>query len=169
MRQALPEMVIVTEAQSGDAAEQHLNPADQRHRLAHHPMTDDNERADAAMKALGEMQLEVHTEYDLQEQHEHEGIRKGGMDVSGKLPALMGMAQEIGDNGDDGAEGLNRDVPATPHDLPFHLKRLTEVSSAFHSKRRSYPENHPQRENNAKGQDHQDYVHPKRRILPRKK
>ena len=45
------------------------------------------------------------------------------MDVRGKLPSTVGMPEEVADDGEGGAEGLQGDVPAGADNLKMSLQR----------------------------------------------
>lgn len=69
VRQTLSQMVFPTETQGRDATENHLHPADNWHHLPHHSVCDHNIPTDPSMNALGEMQLEVCAQNDLENEH----------------------------------------------------------------------------------------------------
>lgn len=58
------------------------------------------------------MQFQIDTQHDLREQQEHKERRKRGVDVLRELAAFMGVSEEVGDNGDDGTDTLEGDVPS---------------------------------------------------------
>lgn len=66
------------------------------------------------MDALLQVQLEVDTEEDLGEHMEEDPVAEVSVDVVGaELPALVHMAESIAEESENGAEGLDRDVPST--------------------------------------------------------
>ena len=117
VREALPEMVIATIPQRGNATEQHLHPGGDGHGLAEDAVGEDRAAAQPAVDALLEVQLEVHAEHGLHEQHEHEPVGELGVHVRGELAALVRVAHEVADDGEKAAEDLHGDVPAVADDL----------------------------------------------------
>lgn len=112
MRQALSQMVLTAESQGRDATEQHLHPTDNRHHLPHHSVSDNNIPTDPSMDSLGEMQLEIYAQHDLENEHQHQRVGKRGVDVLGETSALMGVAHKVGQHGDNGTNDLDRNVPS---------------------------------------------------------
>lgn len=110
--QALAEMVLPTETQGRNAAEEHLRPAHDGHRLAEYAVGDDEDPANAAMDSLCEMQLQVQAEHDLDHHHEHQDVCERRVDVLGESPALMGVAEEVGDDGDNRSDDLDWNMPS---------------------------------------------------------
>lgn len=168
MRQALAEVVIATEAHGGNAAEEHLHPACDGHRLAEDTVENDEDAADAAVNALGQMELEVEADDHLRHQHEHQGVCKGRVDVFRELAAFVGVAEEIGHHGDHGTDNLKRDMPSRAHNLQHerigcqHVRpdRTGRWLIGENQQHNTYPEDHTQREDNPERQTHQDHMHP---------
>ena len=71
----------------------------------------------ASVDALFEVQLQVDSECDLGEEHEHEGRGEGGVDVGCELAAAVSVAEEVSDDGEKGAEDLDGDVETGADDL----------------------------------------------------
>lgn len=69
------------------------------------------------MNALFEVQFQVYAKDDLEEESEHEESGEGGMDIGGELAALVSVAEEVAEDGEDSTEGLERDVPPGTDDL----------------------------------------------------
>jgi hypothetical protein len=42
------------------------------------------------------MQLQIHAQHDLRDQHEHQPIRERGMEVLVELASFMGVTEEVG-------------------------------------------------------------------------
>ena len=107
MRQALPQMVPLAEAQCGDAAKDHLHPCVYREGLAVDAVQDSEDGSDATVDALLEVQLQVDTQYDLRDHEKEEG--SGGLCVDVlrvELPALMEVAESVTEEG----EGRGKDL-----------------------------------------------------------
>lgn len=105
-------MIVATEAESGDATEEHLHPAGDGHDLADHTVACDHMATYAGMYAFCEVQFEVDAQYDLEDEHEHERGSEGSMDVGCELPAAVSMAEEVAYNGNNGAKYLDGDMPS---------------------------------------------------------
>ena len=71
----------------------------------------------SSMDAYLQMQLQVDTEYDLNDEHEHQERRKRRVDVMGELPTTMGMPKEVAGYREKDAEDLERYVPSRTNDL----------------------------------------------------
>lgn len=117
MRQTLAEVVILTEAQSGNPTEEHLRPADHRHDLAQHTVGQHKDPPDATLATLLQVQLQIDPQHDLGNQQEHQPVRKRSVSIRPELTALVRMAEEIGQDGDNGSDDLEGDVPARADDL----------------------------------------------------
>ena len=111
MRQTLSHVITLAEAQGGDTTKQHLCPADDRHNLADNTMRQDENPSDPSLSGLFEMQLQVESEHDLHDQKQHEPVCERRVGVFAELATLVGVAEEVGQHGDDGANNLNGDVP----------------------------------------------------------
>lgn len=57
------------------------------------------------------MQFQVDPNRDLNDKHEHEGACEGGVNVRSELATLVSVAEKPSDNGDNGSQGLDRNVP----------------------------------------------------------
>ncbi|KAL8725057.1 MAG: hypothetical protein Q9166_007588 [cf. Caloplaca sp. 2 TL-2023] len=57
------------------------------------------------------------TEEDLDEEEEYKDSSEGGVDVRCEFAAAVGVAEEVAEDGEEGAEGLGRDVPPGTDDL----------------------------------------------------
>lgn len=117
MRQALPQMISLTEPQCRDATEQHLHPRRHGQRFTNNAVHDDEYAARFAEEAALEVELEIDAEDDLGEEEEAEVGREGGVDVVCELAAFVFVAEGVADDGEEGAEGLRGDVPAGADDL----------------------------------------------------
>lgn len=80
-------------------------------------MGEDEDAADAGEEAALDVQAEVDSEDDLDEEEEFEFRGVGGVDVVGELAAAVFVAEEVADDGHEGAEGLGGDVPAGVDEL----------------------------------------------------
>lgn len=63
------------------------------------------------------MELQIDSEDDLGSQHDREGGCEGRMYVGRKLAAAMLVPQEISNDSEDNAEGLQRNMPSRTDDL----------------------------------------------------
>lgn len=145
-------MVAATEAEGGDAAEEHLYPARNRHDFTDHAVACDDMPTYTRVYALCQVKFEVYTQHDLEKEHQHEGRGEGGVYVGCELTAAMSMAQEITDESSHGAEHLDRDMPS----------RSDNLDDSVSTERRdldivlcgaTYPKDHPSRKDQAKGDD----------------
>lgn len=112
VRHALSQVVVATESQRRDPAEQHLRPTHHRHGLTKHPMQDDDEPPDLPIDSLGQVQLQINTQNDLRSQQEHQDSRKRAVDVFGELATFVRVSEEVGQDGDDRSDDLEGDVPS---------------------------------------------------------
>jgi hypothetical protein len=80
--------------------------------------------SDLAMEAFFEMELEVDAENDLYDEHEHQAIGEGGVDILCEGSAFVQMSQEVCHDRNGCAEDLQGYVPSISNDL------ATGVSSA---------------------------------------
>ena len=110
MRQTLPQMVVPAQPQRRDAAEEHLHPAQHRECFANDAVAEDDVAAYLPIYATLEVQFEVDAEADLGDEEEGEDVSEGGVDVGGELTAAVSVAEEVTDDGEDGAESLEGDV-----------------------------------------------------------
>lgn len=112
VRETLSQMVPAAVAHGGYPAEEHLHPAHHRHELSYHAVRLDDVGSDCGVEALGQVQLQVDTDEDLQGEHEAEGVGEGGVDVGRELAAAVLVAEEVGKKGEERAGGLDGDVPS---------------------------------------------------------
>lgn len=166
--QALSHVVILAETQRRDPPKHHLDPSDQRHRLPEYPVCNDKHAADASVDAFRDVQFEVEAEDDLHDHHEHQDVRERVMGVLAELAAFMGVTEEIGDDGDTGRDNLKRNVPPRAHDL-YRIRKKRQspaLPQTIHPtvstllRKETYPENHAQRKQDAKGKSHQNHMNP---------
>lgn len=115
--QTLAEVVTLTEAHGRNAAKEHLRPTDDGHDLADNPVSQHKDPADSTLSGLLEVQLEIEAQHDLRDQQEHQPVRERGVGILAELAALVGVAEEVGQDGDDGSDDLEGDVPARADDL----------------------------------------------------
>jgi hypothetical protein len=80
-------------------------------------MSHDKDPADASLSRLLKMQLEIATQHDLRHKTQHQPIRKLGMSIRPELTTLVRVAEEVGDDSDNGSDDLNGDVPARTNNL----------------------------------------------------
>lgn len=69
MRQTLTKMILSTESQSRNPPKQHLHPRHDRHGFAHNPMSIYSHLADLAMETFRDVEFQVDSEDDLDDQH----------------------------------------------------------------------------------------------------
>jgi len=101
-------------------------------------MSVDSHLADLPVEALRDVEFEVDAKDDLDNQHEHEPICEGGVDVVREGSAFVQVSEEVGGDCDEGSEDLKRDVPAVA----------------------DYPKDHSCREDDAERQHHQEDMYP---------
>ena len=80
-------------------------------------MSVDSHLADLTMEAFRDVEFEVDAKDDLNNQHEHEPVREGGVDVVREGSAFVQVSEEVGWDCDEGPEDLERDVPAVANYL----------------------------------------------------
>ena len=105
-------MIIPTESQRRNPTKEHLHPRHDRHSLSDDSMSVDSHLADLPVEALRDVEFEVDAKDDLDNQHEHEPICEGGVDVVREGSAFVQVSEEVGGDCDEGSEDLKRDVPA---------------------------------------------------------
>ena len=66
--------------------------------------------AHPAVKVLFQVEFEVDAHDSLHGEHHHEGEGEGGVDIGRKLPAFVGVSEEVTDYREDDAESLEGDV-----------------------------------------------------------
>lgn len=69
------------------------------------------------MDAVFDVELQVYAHCDLADQHEHDIGNKLGVDVLGELPSLVLVAEEVTCDSEEGAEGLDGNVPFRSYHL----------------------------------------------------
>lgn len=111
VRQALPQVITPAEPLRGDAAKEHLYPADHRHRLPEKAVRQNKISPHPPVDASLQMQLQIHAQPDLHDHHKHQRVGKHCVNVLGELSPLVRMAEEIREDGNDGADNLHRDMP----------------------------------------------------------
>ena len=117
VRQALSQMIPSTEPKRRDAAKQHLHPAQHGHELTHDAMHVHHEVSNPRVDTLFEVQFQVNAHDDLRGEHHHEGDGEGAVDVGGELAPFVRVAEEVAEDGEGDAEGLEGDVEARAGDL----------------------------------------------------
>lgn len=157
MRRALPEVITLTESERRDSTKQNLHPADDGHRLSENAVSQNKDPSDACLAGLLEVELQVETQGDLDDQEQHEPVGKGVVGIWAELAAFVGVTEEVGDNSDARSEDLNRDVPARANDLS-RILLVGFISSSDHGM--TYSKHHTQREHNPKGKSHQQNMNP---------
>lgn len=119
MGQTLAQVVTLAEAQGGDAAKQHLGPGDDGEGLAVYAVYDADDGPHALVDSPVEVQAEVDADNDLGEHLEVDPVAEVGMDVGGEeLAAAVHVAQGVSEEGEDGGQGLDGDVPPALGYLP---------------------------------------------------
>lgn len=107
VRRALAQMISLAEAQRRDASKEHLDPRDNRERLAVEAVQEAEDRSDAAVDAPFEMELEVDAEDDLGDHEEEDNGAELGVYIRrDELPPLVLMTQYVSEEGDDRREDL---------------------------------------------------------------
>lgn len=110
MGQALAGVVAAAEAQRDDAAEQHLHPGGDRQGLAQHAVGRDQQLPDVAEESALDVQPEVDAQADLDDQGQHQPVGERGVHVVGELATLVGVAEEVADDGKGSGDNLAGDV-----------------------------------------------------------
>ena len=80
-------------------------------------MREDGPSTYTGVDALFQMEFKVDTKDDLGDEEEHEDGGEGGVNIRCELAAAMGVAEKVTQDGQEGAEGLEGDVPARADDL----------------------------------------------------
>lgn len=154
MRKALTGMLAPAEPQRHNPPKQHLCPRHHRHQLPNPTMHNHNnpparpptlptKHASNPALLLLQMQLQPRPNTHLHHHHQHQRIRKLRVDVRlAELPALVHVAHEVRNGRDRGGEDLQRYVPAGVCDTQDHAERVEE----------------------AKGEDHEEDVQPEDRV-----
>lgn len=110
---ALAKVVALAEAESGNAAENHLNPGQQRHGLANDGVKGSDQQADSAVDAALPVALEVETEDNLADEEQLEDVGKEGVDIRADILATaVHVSEEEAEEGQTGADDLGRYVPS---------------------------------------------------------
>ena len=109
--QTLAGMVSSAEAKRCDASEKELDPSHDWQCLTDNTVCLDHNPPDLSVDALVEVELQVHAHGNLSDQHEHYIRGELGMNVLGELSAFILVAEKVAYNGEEGAGGLNRNVP----------------------------------------------------------
>lgn len=118
MRQALSGVVLSAEAQRCNASKEELHPRHHWQGLADHAMHLDYDVAYLPVDALFQVEFQVDAHDNLAKQHEHDDGYKCRVDVVwGKLAAAVLVTEEVADDGEDGADALDWDVPFRPYYL----------------------------------------------------
>lgn len=92
---ALTQVIALAEPKSGNATEEHLHPADDGHQLSHNPVSEDGISAHAGVDPFFQMEFEIDTHNDLEEEHRHEGEGEFGVYIGCELPSAVGMTEEV--------------------------------------------------------------------------
>ena len=122
---ALAGVRVLAEAQSCDAAKDHLRPRQNRHCLANDAMARADNLSNLAVDALLPMKLEIHPDEDLRGQEQLKDVCELSVDVVGdELAALVRVAEEEAKDGEDSANGLGRDMPS----VFGHLEEVSLLS-----------------------------------------
>jgi hypothetical protein len=111
MSQTLSGVVGPAESKRCDAAKDKLHPGNNRHCLANKSVCPDYDPPYLCVDALLEVELQIDAHGDLRNQHEHDVGHELSVEVVGKLPALVLMAEEVSNDCEEGAEGLYGNVP----------------------------------------------------------
>ena len=115
--QTLSHVISLAEAQGCNTTKEHLRPTDQRHNLAQDAMGQHEDPPDPGLSGLDQVQLQVEAQGNLDDQKQHQPVCEGVVNIRSELAALVGVAEEVADDSDDGSDGLERDVPAGSYDL----------------------------------------------------
>ena len=95
MGKTLTKVVISTISKRSDSTKQHLYPGDDRHGLANNSVAMNCDLSDLPMESLCDMEFQVYSEDDLYDEHDHQDVREGGVDILRKCSSLMKMPQEV--------------------------------------------------------------------------
>ena len=107
-------MIGSAESKRGDASENELHPCHDWHSLANEAMCLDHDLPYLPVDTLFEMEFQVDTHGDLRDQHEHDIGNELGVNVLSELSALVLVAEEVSDDGEEGADCLYGNVPFRP-------------------------------------------------------
>jgi hypothetical protein len=121
VRKTLTHVIGLAEAHHGNTTEEHLRPANNRHELSENTVRKHKDPPDTALAALLKMQLQVESQSNLRDKHEHQPVCEGVVDVRRELTTLVRVAEEIGNDGDNGSNYLDGNVPARTNDLFLFL------------------------------------------------
>ena len=72
----LAKMIISTVSQSSDSSKEHLYPCYDWHRLPNYSVTVYCDLSNLSMETLCDVELQVYSENDLDDEHDHENVRK---------------------------------------------------------------------------------------------
>jgi hypothetical protein len=112
MRQTLACMVAEAEAHGGHAAEHELCPDEDGHGFSDNAMCFDEVGADFALETAFKVEFKVDSQGDLDDEGEHHVRDEFGVHVGRELAALVLVAKEVAHDGEEGAGGLDGDVPS---------------------------------------------------------
>lgn len=107
-------MIIVTESQRRNSTKQHLYPSDHRHCFPHDPMSMNRNLPNFSVESFSDVELEVDTEDNLYNEHQHQPIRKSPMDIRCKDSPSMHVSHEITHNCQHSPKYLSWYMPSIP-------------------------------------------------------
>lgn len=111
VRRALAQMIASAKSQRRNSSKEHLHPTRHGECLPQHPVRPDHVSTYAAMDTLFEMQAQVCAQHHLGDQHEHQPIRKRGVDIGVELAAAVSVTEEVPDDSENDSQSLDGDVP----------------------------------------------------------
>ena len=120
MRETLSRVIASAESQRYNPTEQHLHPCNQRHGLSQHTMSEHHPSSYLAVDSLFEMEFEIYTHDDLTDEHQHQEVRKFGVNVRRELSTLVSVAEKVAYDCQDSPQDLGRNVPSAANDSEDH-------------------------------------------------
>lgn len=145
-------MVVAAETQCSNSSKQHLYPGDNWHGLPDDSVSNNCDLSNLAMKTFRDVELEIDTEDDLNDEHQHQPVCKDGVYVVREFPPFMQVSHEICRHRNSCSDDLSRYVPS----IPDHLGMLERQWKGWEM----YTKNHSSWEDDAEGKHHQENMYP---------
>jgi hypothetical protein len=89
MGEALSKVVFSAVTQSSNSSKEHLYPSHYGHSLPNDSVAMDCNLSNLSVESLCDVELQVDAEGDLYDEHDHEDVGEGGVDVLRECPSLM--------------------------------------------------------------------------------
>ncbi len=159
MGRALADVFALAEAERRDATEQHLRPREHGEDLSVNAVEEADGRTDLAVEALLQVQPEIDAQHDLGKHDEEERGPELGVDVGvDEFAAAVHVAEDISEDGDGGCQNLDGNMPSRFDHLRKERKGSVYPRSSVrllpweHIDFKTHPQNHPDGEQDAKGE-----------------